>query len=422
MGMTATQKILARHAGLGNVRPGELITAYADLALGNDITAPVAIDEFYAAGFERVRDREKIAIVLDHFTPAKDIKAAQLCKKCRAFAAKQELTHFYEAGEAGIEHALLPEIGLVAPGELIIGADSHTCTYGAAGAFAAGFGSTDLAAAMAKGIVWLKTPSAIRVVFRGAPPRFVCGKDAALHIVAALGTDGALYKSLEFGGPGLRHLSMDDRFTIANMSVECGAKNGLFDVDDTTLAYLADRVKRPWQAETADGDAQYDATLDIDLSALRPLVALPFSPAKAVPAARAGDISIDQAVIGSCTNGRYGDMLAATEIFKGRKAAKGVRVIIIPATAAIYRKAMREGLLDIFLDAGCVISPPTCGPCLGGHMGVLAEGERCVATTNRNFVGRMGHPKSEVYLASPCVAAASAVAGRICDPAALMGG
>ena len=414
--MTTSQKILAAHAGLDRVEPGQLIEARIDLALGNDITAPVAIDEYRKAGFGKVFDPEKIALVMDHFAPNKDIKAAGQCKHVREFAKEQKITHFYDVGEMGVEHALLPEKGLAAPGELIIGADSHTCTYGALGAFSTGVGSTDLAAAMAKGIAWFKVPAAIRFTLKGKLSRWVSGKDVILHIIGKTGVDGALYKSMEFTGSGVGELSIDDRLCISNMAIEAGAKNGIFDVDEITLNYVNERVKRPYEVYTADKNAEYEREYTIDLASIRPTVALPHLPGNARAVDEIGDIAIDQVVIGSCTNGRLEDLRIAAEVFKGKKAATGVRVIVIPATQLIYRQAMNEGLFDIFLDAGCAVSTPTCGPCLGGHMGILAEGERCVATTNRNFVGRMGHPKSKVYLASPAVAAASAVAGRICTP------
>ena len=416
MGMTMSQKILAAHAGLDCVKPGQLIKARTDLVLGNDITAPVAINAYRAAGFGSVFDREKIALVLDHFTPNKDIKAAELCKVVREFAKEQNILHFYDVGEMGIEHALLPEKGLVAPSELIIGADSHTCTFGALGAFSTGVGSTDMAAGMAQGIAWFKVPSAINFKLTGTLSKWVSGKDVILHIIGKIGVDGALYKSMEFTGDGVKVLSADDRFCMCNMAIEAGAKNGIFGVDDVTLNYLRDKVTRSFDIYTADPDAEYDEVIEIDLSAIRPTVAFPHLPGNCKTIDEVGGIAIDQVVIGSCTNGRLEDLRAAAAVLKGRKAAKGVRVIIIPATQLIYRQAMDEGLFTVFLDAGCVISTPTCGPCLGGHMGILAKGERAVATTNRNFVGRMGHPESEVYLASPAVAAASAVTGTLSSP------
>ncbi|HIT09173.1 MAG TPA: 3-isopropylmalate dehydratase large subunit [Candidatus Merdivicinus faecavium] len=422
MAMTMTQKILAAHAGLPAVRAGQLIRAKLDMVLGNDITSPVAIREFDKAGFSDVFDREKIAIVLDHFVPNKDIKAAEQCAQCRAFAKRFDVKNYFDVGEMGIEHALLPEKGLAAPGECIIGADSHTCTYGALGAFSTGVGSTDMAAAMATGEAWFKVPPAIRVELTGKLQPYVSGKDVILHLIGQIGVDGALYKSLEFGGPGLSSLSIDDRLCIANMAVEAGAKNGIFEVDEVTMDYIRGRVSRTVSVCTADADAAYDQVIHLDLSAIEPTVAFPHLPENARTFAEIGEVPIDQAVIGSCTNGRLSDMAAAAEILKGRHVAKGVRAIIIPATQAIYREAMKRGYLETFLDAGCAVSTPTCGPCLGGYMGILAAGERCVATTNRNFVGRMGHVESEVYLASPAVAAASAVMGRLADPRILMEG
>ncbi len=416
MAMTMTQKILAAHAGRDSVRAGELIEAKLDLVLGNDITTPVAITEFEKAGFTRVFDREKIAIVLDHYTPCKDIKSAQLCKRAREFARKHRITHFYDVGQAGVEHALIPEKGLAAPGELIIGADSHTCTYGALGAVSTGIGSTDMAAGMATGLCWFRVPAAIRVVLRGALRPFVSGKDVVLHLIGQTGVDGALYQSLEFSGEGVSSLTMDDRFTIANMAIEAGAKNGIFPVDGATRAYLESRAGRPWTAGEADPDAPYARTVEIDLDRLEPTVALPHLPENAKPVGEAEGLPIDQAIIGSCTNGRISDLRAAAAIFRGRTVAPGVRCIVLPATQAVYLQAMEEGLLKTFIDAGCAVSTPTCGPCLGGHMGVMAEGERAVSTTNRNFVGRMGHTSSEIILASPAVAAASAVKGCIADP------
>jgi len=417
MKMTMSQKILAAHADREEVRPGELVMARLDLVLGNDITAPVAIKEFPKFGRERVFDREKVALVPDHFTPNKDIKAAAQCAAMRAFAREQGIVNYFEVGhDCGIEHALLPERGLVTAGDLVIGADSHTCTYGALGAFSTGVGSTDMAAGMAAGETWFRVPSAIKVVLKGCPRKWVCGKDVILHLIGMVGVEGARYQSLEFAGEGIASLSMDDRFTIANMAIEAGAKNGMFPVDETTLAYLRDHGAKPPRIHSADQDAEYERTIEIDLCELEPTVAFPHLPSNTRPVRDAGDVSIDQVVIGSCTNGRISDMRAAAEVMRGRKIADGVRAIVIPATQRIWLKAMDEGLLKTFVEAGCVVSPPTCGPCLGGHMGILAEGERCVATTNRNFVGRMGHVKSEVYLASPAVAAASAIAGRITAP------
>lgn len=416
MGMTMTQKILARHAGLEQVEAGQLIEAKLDLVLGNDITTPVAITEFEKAGLTQIFDKDKIAIVLDHSTPCKDIKSAQLCAQAREFAHRFQVTHFYDVGQMGIEHALLPEKGLVAPGEAIIGADSHTCTYGALGAFSTGVGSTDMAAGMATGLAWFKVPSAIKVTLTGRLPQYVGGKDVILHLIGTIGVDGALYKSLEFAGEGVASLSMDDRFTIANMAIEAGAKNGIFPVDEKTRAYLKDRVDRPWEAVEPDADAVYDQEVVIDLSALRPTVALPHLPSNTRTVDEAAGMPVQQVVIGSCTNGRLKDLAEAAEILKGKKVCDGVRCIVIPATQQIYMDAMKAGYVEIFIEAGCAVSTPTCGPCLGGHMGVMANGEKCVATTNRNFVGRMGGITSEIYLASPAVAAASAVAGFIADP------
>ena len=416
-----TQKILAAHAGLPEVRAGQLIRAKLDLVLGNDITSPVAINEFDKAGFSSVFDREKIAMVMDHFAPNKDIKAAEQCKQCRAFARRFDVKNYFDVGEMGIEHALLPEKGLVAPGDCVIGADSHTCTYGALGAFSTGVGSTDMAAGMATGEAWFKVPAAIRFVLTGKLGPYVSGKDVILHIIGRIGVDGALYKSMEFTGPGLASLTMDDRLCIANMAVEAGAKNGVFEVDEVTMAYIRSRVNREIAVYQADPDAVYEQTVEIDLSSIEPTVAFPHLPENARTFDQIGEIPIDQVVIGSCTNGRISDLAAAAEILKGRHIAEGVRAIIIPATQAIYKEAMKRGYLETFLDAGCVVSTPTCGPCLGGYMGILAAGERCVATTNRNFVGRMGHVDSEVYLASPAVAAASAVMGKIADPRVLTG-
>ena len=416
MGMTMTQKILARHAGLDSVRPGQLIQAKLDLVLGNDITTPVAINEFEAAGFDKVFDKSRIALVMDHFTPNKDIKAATQCKQCRTFARKFDIDHWYDVGTMGIEHALLPEQGLVAPGEAVIGADSHTCTYGALGAFSTGVGSTDMGAAMAAGETWFKVPAAIRVVLTGKLRPYVSGKDVILALIGKIGVDGALYQSLEFTGPGVAELTIYDRLTICNMAIEAGAKNGIFPVDDVTRAYVEGRVDRPWTAFEADPDAEYARTVEIDLSEVDCTVAYPHLPENAHSAREGGDIAIHQIVIGSCTNGQLPDMAAAAEVLRGRHLAPGVRGIVIPATQTVYRECMKRGYTDIFLDAGCIVSTPTCGPCLGGHMGCLAAGERCVSTTNRNFVGRMGHVDSEVYLASPAVAAASGVAGHICHP------
>lgn len=419
MGMTMTQKILAKHAGLPEVTAGQLIEAKLDLVLGNDITTPVAITEFEKAGLTQVFDRDKIAIVLDHSTPCKDVKSAQLCVQARDFAKKYAITHFYDVGQTGIEHALLPEKGLTAPGEAIIGADSHTCTYGAVGAFSTGVGSTDMAAGMATGLAWFKVPAAIKVTLTGKLSPYVSGKDVILHLIGRIGVDGALYKSLEFAGEGVGELTMDDRFTIANMAIEAGAKNGIFPVDEKTQAYLKDRVTRSWEAVEADADAVYDREVVIDLSQLRPTVSMPHLPSNTKTVDEAAGLPIQQVVIGSCTNGRLKDLAEAAAILKGRKVAEGVRCIVIPATQQIYLEAMKAGYVETFINAGCAVSTPTCGPCLGGHMGVMAAGERAVSTTNRNFVGRMGHVNSEVILASPAVAAASAVTGVITDPARL---
>ncbi len=416
MGMTMTQKILAAHAGLPEVKAGQLIEARLDMVLGNDITSPVAINEFEKAGGRGVFHRERISLVMDHFTPNKDIKAAEQCKQVRTFAQKYDILNYYDVGDMGIEHALLPEKGLVGPGDCIIGADSHTCTYGALGAFSTGVGSTDMAAGMISGKAWFKVPSAIRFVLTGKPAKWVSGKDVILHIIGMIGVDGALYRSMEFTGEGLKHLSMDDRLCIANMAIEAGAKNGIFPVDDITRAYIKDRFQRPPVEYTADEDAVYDETYTIDLGALRPTVAFPHLPENTRPIDQVGQVKIDQVVIGSCTNGRMEDLTTAAELLKGKKVAKGVRCIIIPGTQKIYLEAVRKGLAEIFVEAGAVFSTPTCGPCLGGHMGILAKGERAVSTTNRNFVGRMGHVESEVYLASPAVAAASAITGYITDP------
>ncbi len=419
MGMTMTQKILARCAGLDRVEAGQLIEGRLDLVLGNDITTPVAVTEFEKAGLSSVFDRDKIAIVLDHSTPCKDIKSAQLCAVCREFARKHDVTHFYDVGQMGIEHALLPEKGLAAPGEVIIGADSHTCTYGALGAFSTGVGSTDMAAGMATGLAWFKAPSAIKVNLVGKLGPYVSGKDVILRLIGMIGVDGALYQSLEFGGEGAASLEMDDRFTICNMAIEAGAKNGIFPVDGRTLDYLKGRVSRAFTAVEADPDARYTREITIDLSALRPTVAFPHLPSNTKTVDEAAGKPIQQVVIGSCTNGRLKDLREAAAILRGRKVADGVRCIVIPATQRIYLDAMAEGLVADFIQAGAVVSTPTCGPCLGGHMGVLSDGEWAVSTTNRNFVGRMGPTSSMIVLASPAVAAASAVAGAIADPAAL---
>ena len=420
MSMTMTQKILAAHAGLPEVRAGQLIRARLDMVLGNDITSPVAINEFEKAGFDSVFDREKVVMVMDHFVPNKDIKAATQCKQCRTFARRFDLANYYDVGRMGIEHALVPEKGLIAPGEACIGADSHTCTYGALGAFSTGVGSTDMAAAMATGETWFKVPAAIKVYVTGQLRPYVSGKDVILHLIGRIGVDGALYRSLEFSGPGLKNLSIYDRLTISNMAIEAGAKNGIFAVDDVTRAYVAERVNRPWTAYEADEDAEYEQTVELNLDEIDCTVAYPHLPENAHLASEGGGIAIDQVVIGSCTNGQIADMAAAAAVLKGRKVAPGVRAIVIPATPAVYRQCIQEGYVEIFMDAGCIVSTPTCGPCLGGYMGILAAGERCVSTTNRNFVGRMGHVDSEVYLASPAVAAASAVTGHITHPKEVM--
>ena len=416
MGMTMTQKILAAHCGEAAVRPGQLINAKLDIVLGNDITTPVAINEFEKAGFTSVFDKTRINIVLDHFVPNKDIKSATQSKQCREFANKYDILHFYDVGEMGVEHALLPEKGIVTAGDCIIGADSHTCTYGAVGAFSTGGGSTDMAAGMATGMLWFKVPAAIKVVLTGALRRPVSGKDVILHLIGRIGVSGALYKSLEFTGDGVKSLTMEDRLCICNMAIEAGAKNGIFPVDEVCEAYLKGRSQRPWTKYEADPDAEYEQTVTIDLDALEPTVSYPHLPENTHLAKEGKDIKIDQIVIGSCTNGRIEDMQAAYEILKGKHIAKGVRGIIIPATMAVYKECLLRGYTEAFIDAGCIVSTPTCGPCLGGYMGILAAGERCVATTNRNFVGRMGHTESEIYLASPATAAASALTGYITDP------
>lgn len=420
MGMTMTQKILAAHAGLKEVKAGQLINCKLDLVLGNDVTTPVAVNEFSKAGFSDVFDNEKIALVMDHFTPNKDIKAATLTKQCREFAGKYSVKNYFDVGDMGIEHALLPEKGLVASGECIIGADSHTCTYGALGAFSTGVGSTDMAAGMATGYAWFKVPSAIKFNLTGKLRKWVSGKDVILHIIGMIGVDGALYKSMEFSGEGLASLSMDDRFSMANMAIEAGAKNGIFEVDELTEDYQKDRVNREYTVYKADEDAVYDEVFDIDLSEIKSTVAFPHLPENTRTIDKVGDVEIDQVVIGSCTNGRFEDLQTAAEILKGRKISDHVRCIVIPATQKIYLDAMKAGFIEIFIKAGCAVSTPTCGPCLGGHMGILAKGERAVATTNRNFVGRMGHPESEVYLASPAIAAASAITGKISDVSEIM--
>ncbi len=416
MSMTMTQKILAAHAGKNTVKAEQLIQADLDLVLGNDITAPIAIKEFSKTGADRVFDRSKIVLVSDHFTPNSDIKAAEQCKITRDFARENEIDNYFDVGDMGIEHVLLPEKGFVAPGDAVIGADSHTCTYGALGAFSTGVGSTDMAAAMATGKCWFKVPRALKFVMTGKPSRFVSGKDVILHIIGKIGTDGARYKSMEFVGDGLIHLSMDSRFTMANMAIEAGGKNGIFIVDEKTLQYAKVHLNRPYTLYEPDEEAEYDNSYEIDLSTIRPTVSFPHSPDNTRPIDEVGEVKIDQVVIGSCTNGRLEDLRAAAHILKGRKVAKNVRVIIIPGTQNIYLQALEEGLIKTFIEAGSAVSTPTCGPCLGGHMGVLARGEVAIATTNRNFVGRMGHPESEVYLASPVIAAASALTGIITNP------
>ncbi len=417
MGMTMTQKILARAAGLETVEAGQLIEGKLNLVLGNDITTPVAITEFRKAGLSSVFDNTKIAIILDHSTPCKDIKSAQLCAVCRDFAKEHNITHFYDVGKMGVEHALVPEKGLAAPGEAIIGADSHTCTYGALGAFSTGVGSTDMAAGMATGLAWFKVPSAIQVKLTGKLQPYVSGKDVVLHLIGMIGVDGALYQSLEFTGDGVAELEMDDRFTICNMAIEAGAKNGIFPVDEKTEAYLQGRVNRSWTAYTADPDAAYTRTVEIDLSTLRPTVALPHLPSNTKTVDEAAGMPVQQVVIGSCTNGRLKDLREAAAILRGKTVADGVRCIVIPATQQIYLDAMAEGLVADFINAGAVVSTPTCGPCLGGHMGVLSDNEWAISTTNRNFVGRMGPTSSKIILASPAVAAATALTGVVTDPA-----
>lgn len=418
--MTMTQKILAAHAGLDKVEAGQLIKCKLDMVLGNDVTTPVAINEFEKAGFTSVFDNTKISMVMDHFTPNKDIKSATNSLQCRTFAGKYNIKNYYDVGEMGIEHALLPEKGIVASGECIIGADSHTCTYGALGAFSTGVGSTDMCAGMATGEAWFKVPSAIKFNLTGKLNEYVMGKDVILHIIGMIGVDGALYKSMEFSGEGLKSLSMDDRLSMANMAIEVGAKNGIFAVDDITVEYQKGRVDREYKIYEADADAEYDAVYDIDLSKIKPTVSFPHLPENTKTTDECGEVKIDQVVIGSCTNGRLEDMAMAAKILKGRHVAKNVRCIVIPATQQVYLDCIKNGYMETFIEAGCAVSTPTCGPCLGGHMGILAKGERAVATTNRNFVGRMGHPESEVYLASPAVAAASAITGKISDPSEVM--
>ena len=416
MGMTMTQKILAAHTGLEKVEAGQLIEANLDLVLGNDVTAPVAIKEMEKINTDKVFDKDKVALVPDHFTPNKDIKSAAHCKCVREFAKEQDITNYFEIGEMGIEHALLPEKGLVVAGDVVIGADSHTCTYGALGAFSTGVGSTDMAAGMATGKAWFKVPAAIKFNLFNKPGQWVSGKDIILHIIGMIGVDGALYKSMEFVGEGIKYLTIDDRFSIANMAIEAGAKNGIFPVDDIAIEYMKEHSTKEYKVYEADEDAEYDEVYDIDLSTIRPTVAFPHLPENTKTIDEVGEVKIDQVVIGSCTNGRISDLRIAAKVMEGKKIAKGMRCIIFPATQAVYLQALKEGLLETFVSAGAVVSTPTCGPCLGGHMGILAEGERAVATTNRNFVGRMGHTSSEVYLASPAVAAASALTGYISSP------
>ena len=416
MGMTMTQKILAAHAGLESVKAGQLIEANLDLVLGNDITTPVGVNEFKKFGTDKVFSKSQIAIVPDHFTPNKDINSAEQVKYIREFAQKMEIENFFEVGEMGIEHCLLPEKGLVVAGDVVIGADSHTCTYGALGAFSTGIGSTDMAAGMATGQCWFKVPAALKFVLKNKPAKWVSGKDIILHIIGMIGVDGALYKSMEFAGDGLDYLSIDDRFTMANMAIEAGGKNGIFPVDDKTVEYLKDHATREWTAYEADEDAEYDEVFEIDLSTLRPTVSFPHLPDNTRTIDNVGDVVLDQVVIGSCTNGRISDLRIARDILKGKKVKKGLRCIVIPGTQKIYLQALEEGIIKDLVEAGAVFSTPTCGPCLGGHMGILAKDEKALSTTNRNFVGRMGHVESEVYLASPAVAAASALTGKITDP------
>ncbi|MBN1363556.1 MAG: 3-isopropylmalate dehydratase large subunit [Syntrophaceae bacterium] len=416
MGNTITEKILMAHAGLKKIFAGQIINAQVDIALGNDVTAPIAINEFQTAGGKKIFNKDKVALVLDHFTPNKDISSAQQCKLVREFALKQKITHFYEGGKVGIEHALLPEQGIVLPGDLVIGADSHTCTYGALGAFATGVGSTDLAAAMLTGEIWLKVPSSMKFIIFGSLQKWVSGKDLILHIIGRISVNGALYKAMEFTGETISKLPMADRFSMSNMAIEAGAKNGIFAPDKITSEYVKKRAKRAYKFYSSDADAVYSDTIEINASKIEPQVAFPHLPSNVKGVSKVGKIKIDQSLIGSCTNGRIEDLRIAAKIFKNRKSSSNVRLIIIPATPEIYRQALKEGLMETFMKAGAIISPPSCGACLGGHLGILAEGERAVATTNRNFIGRMGHTKSEVYLSSPAVAAASAVLGRIASP------
>lgn len=422
MGMTMTQKILAKHAGLNSVKAGQLIEAKLDIVMGNDITTAVALKEFKKTGAKKVFNEEKVAIVLDHFTPNKDIKAAEQCKSCRNFAWDMNIKNFFDVGQMGIEHALLPEKGIVVPGEVIIGADSHTCTYGALGAFSTGVGSTDMAIGMATGEAWFKVPSAIKFVLKNKPAKWISGKDIILHIIGKIGVDGALYRSMEFTGDGIKYLSMDDRFSMANMAIEAGAKNGIFPVDDKTIEYAKEHSTKTFEVFEADEDAQYDEVIEIDLSKLRPTVSFPHLPENTKTVDEAGKVYIDQAVVGSCTNGRLEDIKMAADILRGKQVNKKVRTIVIPATQKIYLDSIKLGYVEDIVNAGAIFSTPTCGPCLGGHMGILAAGEKSISTTNRNFVGRMGHVDSEVYLSSPAVAAASAIAGYIADPEKVMKG
>lgn len=416
MGMTMTQKILAAAAGLESVKAGQLIEAKLNLVLGNDVTTPVAVKEFNKIGVDKVFDKEKVTIVPDHFAPNKDIKSAEHCKMIREFANEKGIVNYFEVGQMGIEHCLIPEKGLAVPGDVIIGADSHTCTYGALGAFSTGVGSTDMAVGMARGVAWFKVPSAIKFVLKNKPAKWISGKDIILHIIGEIGVDGALYKSMEFVGDGLKYLTMDDRFTIANMAIEAGGKNGIFPVDEKTLEYVKEHSVKPYKVYEADDDAEYDRVIEIDLSKLEPTVSYPHLPENTKTVSEAEGLKVDQVVIGSCTNGRFSDLKIAAEILKGHKIDPSIRCIILPGTQAIYLQCLKEGLAEIFVEAGCAFSTPTCGPCLGGHMGILAKGERALSTTNRNFVGRMGHPESEVYLCSPAVAAASAIYGKITNP------
>jgi len=414
--MTITEKILAAHAGLDVVRPGQIIKAKVDFALANDITAPLAIKAFKAAGGKKVFNKDRIALILDHFTPNKDIPSAIQCQEVREFAYEQNITHFYDVGQVGIEHVFLPEKGLVLPGDLVIGADSHTCTYGALGAFSTGVGSTDLGAVMLTGEIWLKVPASTRLIYKGNLPKWVMGKDLILHTIGDIGVEGALYKAMEFGGEAISQLSMDSRFTMANMAIEAGAKNGIFIPDEKTENYIRSRAQRKYYIYQNDEDANYVSVKEYNISNLEPQIALPHSPGNVKGISEIGEIKIDQVVIGSCTNGRIEDLQVAASLLKGHKIAKGVRCIVIPATQMVYLEALRQGIIEIFIKAGAAVSTPTCGPCLGGHMGVLAPGEKAISTTNRNFIGRMGHPQSEVYLSNPAVAAASAIAGKIISP------